>query len=99
VVRIPAKIRDDSVILSVQTSREVHPAPFLIGSRSLIYIDAGGCGSALICLVTGLRISGAILPLPIWFAEGQIKFNVLREIKGTMSRAVNGRRCQQKAFT
>lgn len=31
----------------------------------------------------------------IWFAEGQLKFNVIREIKRTMSRAGYGRRRQQ----
>jgi hypothetical protein len=31
-------------------------------------------------------MSGAIPPLPIWFEEGQLKFNILRELKTSLGR-------------
>jgi hypothetical protein len=40
-------------------------------------------------------MSGAMPPLPIWFAEGQFKFNFIGEIKHATGKAGYGRRRQQ----
>jgi len=79
VFRIPAR---------VQTSCEVHPASFSISSRAFICMvkPPGRAFSIHIRLVPSLRISGAIPPLPIWFEKGQLKFNILREIKMSLGR-------------
>jgi len=61
---------------------------FLIGSRAFIRTvkPSGRAFSTHLRLVPSLKMSGAIPPLPIWFEEGQLKFNILRELKTSLGR-------------
>jgi hypothetical protein len=85
---MPTKIRHDSILLWIQTGCETQPVSYSMGTKAVSSrvqslkreIEHSPSSSA------EFGKSGAMPPLPIWFADGQVNFTLLHEIKETLGR-------------